>query len=317
VSSARRSIETSKQIGNLPATAAAVRSGSLSAAKVAAIAGAATIAPEAEAQLLDGAAAKPLAALREDCLRARAVDRDAAHKRIRSERYAKEFTDAEGAWNFRARGTVEDGAKFRAAYGPIVDEQFKTARKEGRTESYEAYAFDALIELARRATDTAQPEGKKAKQPPASSSDSSESTSRPRTRHRRRRRDLRDRRPRTHPVDTARDLLVTRSSNSSSPRCRRPQRHPPRTLSHRRQNVALWWQSPACRVLGCCQTRRLQIDTGKTGPNLRTVLENLDPLCKHHHDLKTYDNWALIEGTATAPWSTVRSRHPKHPTTTK
>ena len=57
---------------------------------------------------------------------------DAAHARIRRERYAREFTDAEGAWNFIARGTPEDGAAFRLAHDPIVDEMFKAARAEGR-----------------------------------------------------------------------------------------------------------------------------------------------------------------------------------------
>ena len=85
-------------------------------------------------------------------MRARAKDRDAAHERIRKARSFKEFTDAEGAWNVIARGPVEAGAAFRAAHGPLVDEMFKAARAEGRREPYEAYAFDAFIELARRAT---------------------------------------------------------------------------------------------------------------------------------------------------------------------
>ena len=63
----------------------------------------------------------------------------------------KEFTDAEGGWNLVARGPVEAGAAFRAAHGPIVEEMFKAARAAGRHEPYEAYAFDAFIELARRA----------------------------------------------------------------------------------------------------------------------------------------------------------------------
>ena len=150
VSSARSMLETSKQLEELPATAAAMRTGRLSRAKAEAIASAATVAPEAEGRLLAGAAA-PLAAVREACLQAKAVDRDAAHARIRKGRYARAFTDAEGAWNFVARGTPEDGAKFRDAHEPIVDELFKAARSEDRQESRDAYGFDALIELAQRA----------------------------------------------------------------------------------------------------------------------------------------------------------------------
>src|SRR4029079_11426642 len=103
------------------------------------IASAAAVAPEAEARLLAGADA-PVAVVREECLQAKAVDRDAAHARIRRDRYAREFTDGEGAWNFVARGTPEDGAKFRNAHGPIVDEMFTQARGEERKERREAYA---------------------------------------------------------------------------------------------------------------------------------------------------------------------------------
>jgi hypothetical protein len=35
--------------------------------------------------------------------------------------------------------------------GPIIDEIFTTAWAQGRREAREQYAFDALIELARRA----------------------------------------------------------------------------------------------------------------------------------------------------------------------
>ena len=50
-----------------------------------------------------------MAEVKEKCLRARAKDRDAAHERIRKARSFKEFTDAEGAWNVIARGTVDAG----------------------------------------------------------------------------------------------------------------------------------------------------------------------------------------------------------------
>ena len=128
VSAARNMLETSKQVEGLPATADALRAGTLSGPKAAAIASAATVAPEAEAELLDGADA-PFAVVRDKCLQAKAVDRDAAHARIRRERYAREFPDGEGAWNFVARGTPEAGAAFRVGFDPIVDEMFKAARR--------------------------------------------------------------------------------------------------------------------------------------------------------------------------------------------
>ena len=78
--------------------------------------------------------------------------RRGAYERIRKARSFKEFTDAEGALErHRPRARSTPAAAFRAAHGPIVDEMFKAARAEGRREPYEAYAFDAFIELARRA----------------------------------------------------------------------------------------------------------------------------------------------------------------------
>jgi len=62
-------------------------------------------------------------------------------------------------------------AEFRAAHEPILDELFKQARADGKHEPREAYAFDALIEMARRAmgkaSATAIETGEKTKRPPA------------------------------------------------------------------------------------------------------------------------------------------------------
>src|SRR5271156_2623143 len=59
----------------LPKTAQAMRKGKLSGAKADAIADAAAATPDAEDALLEGADAKTLADLREECLRAKAGDR--------------------------------------------------------------------------------------------------------------------------------------------------------------------------------------------------------------------------------------------------
>ena len=85
--------------------------------------------------------------LADKCLKAKAKDSKRAHKRIREERYARMYTDAEGAWNLHARGPVEDGARFKVVYERLVDEMFRTAKAEGRKEPVPAYAFDALIAL--------------------------------------------------------------------------------------------------------------------------------------------------------------------------
>src|ERR1700724_416737 len=70
VTDAKKSLETSKRVKKLPKTANSMRKGELSAAKAEVIAGAATVAPEAEDRLLAGAEKRPLGELREACLKA-------------------------------------------------------------------------------------------------------------------------------------------------------------------------------------------------------------------------------------------------------
>jgi hypothetical protein len=308
VNAARRQLETSKQIEALPATADAVRAGRLSAPKAEAIAAAATVAPDAEAELLHYASRAPLSQLRDECLRTKArVDRDATHARIHRERSLREYTDAEGAWNLVARGTVIDGAAVRAALEPLIKEEFKAARAEGRHEPREAYAFDALVGLAARGA--------------------ADST-RTRLRFLGLIRVDHDALCRGRvegdevceiaglgpiPVEVARKLLgdatlklvvtkgvdvrnVTNLGRSA-------------TVA---QQVALWWSSPLCTVDGCSRTHRLETDH-RTGwaKTHETRLDDLDRLCAHHHDLKTYQDWALIEGSGRRPM--VPPDDPRHP----
>ena len=95
---------------------------------------------------------------------------DDRHKRIHAERRLTQHKDAEGAWKAFLRGPIEAQAEFKAAHEPILDELFKQARADGKHEPRAAYAFDALIEMARRAmgTPTTTPEpGEKKKRPAA------------------------------------------------------------------------------------------------------------------------------------------------------
>jgi hypothetical protein len=318
VAVARRMLETSKQLVDLPATADAMRSGELSGAKAALIAAAAAVAPEAESELLGMAAGSPLAKVREECLRARAgKDGDEAHERIRRERRLREYPDAEGAWNLSARGTPEAGATFRSAHDPIVDELFKRARAEGRKEPREAYAFDALIELCKRATGA---RGGGEQRPSArfvgliridyaafvrGSIEAGETC------------EITGLGP--IPVATARELLgdavlklvITKGVDVANVT------HLGRSVTVAQQ-VALWWQSPTCRVLGCPCTQRLENDHRHEWiKTKRTRLDETDPLCDHHHDLKTYFGWALITGNGPRPMVTRRPPPPQLPSTTR
>jgi hypothetical protein len=318
----------------LPATAQVLRKGSLSGAKAKAIASAAAVAPDAEAELLAGAQKASLSDLQKKCLRTRAgVDRDAAHRRIHKERRLREFPDAEGAWNLQARGVPEAGAVFRAAHEPLVDEMFKAARAAGNAEPREAYAFDAFMELIRRATGTGvneptaeanntapnntAPEGKPAAAKPMAVRYMSSLV----------RVDLEAlKRGQVEgdevceinglgpiPIGTARRLLgesiaklvITKGVDVAN--VTHLGRGP--TVA---QQVALWWASPCCTVEGCTRTRWLENDHNpEWAKTKRTRIDELDPLCTHHHDLKTHDGWALIAGTGKR--AMVPPDDPRHP----
>jgi hypothetical protein len=78
------------------------------------------------------------------------------------------------------------------------------------------------------------------------------------------------------------------------------------------QRIALLWQAPQCTRLGCPRRAHLQIDHRKPWAQCRiTELANLDSLCRHDHDVKTRNNWALVAGTGRRPM--VPPSHPDHP----
>ena len=173
VGAARAGLETSKKLRGLPATEAAVRRGELSRAQAETITDAAAVNPGAEQSLLEAAGRGNLGELREQANRAKAAadpDPDATHRRIHRKRRLRRWTDGEGGWNIQGRSTPDAGAVFNAALDPIIDEVFRTARREGRHESRDAYAFDALLELARRARHTAGPATGHARRGPAGAS---------------------------------------------------------------------------------------------------------------------------------------------------
>ncbi|MGQ0521482.1 MAG: hypothetical protein ACT4PX_10085, partial [Actinomycetota bacterium] len=64
------------------------------------------------------------------------------------------------------------------------------------------------------------------------------------------------------------------------------------------QASGLEWRDPECAVLGCNAHVRLEADHREDWSRTKvTLLSCTDHLCDHHHDLKTYEGWALVEGT--------------------
>ena len=153
-------MDTSHRLVELPGVEGALRRGELSQAQAAAISSAADADPSAEQRLLELASRVSLAELREECARVKASadpDPEATNRRIHAQRRLRHYRDGEGGWNLSARGTAHAGAAFLTVLNAITDAIFTAARREGRKEPVEAYAFDALMAMAEHAAGGDQP----------------------------------------------------------------------------------------------------------------------------------------------------------------
>ncbi len=306
---ARRAVETSKQVAGLPGVADAVRSGELSSAQVEAIVPAAAADGSSVGRLLEAAATTNITELREECLRTRAAadpDRDATHRRMHARRGLRTFVDAEGAWHLHARGTVEQGAAFEAALEPIIDGRYGKARAEGRREAREVYAFDALLALATRTPDA------KGRMNPRylalvrvdagaltrGAVEGDEVC------------EIAGLGP--IPVGVARGVLgdaivklvITKGVDVMNVT------HLGRSATAA-QRIALLWMKPKC-ANAACSSRFVQLDHREPWAATRhTVLDETDPLCPHHHKLKTNRGWSLVEGKGRRAF--VGPDDPRHP----
>lgn len=309
---ARRMLETSRRVADLPVVAGALQRGELSKAQVDVIAGAAAADPGAQARLVVVAGTTNLTELREECLRMRAAadpDPDATHARIHARRAVRGFTDAEGARHLAVRGPAEQVAVVEAELEPIIDELFARGRAEGRGESREAYAFDALILFAQRDRVTA--ETARAAKPRylalvrvdleallRGGVEGDETC------------EIAGVGP--IPVRTARDVLgdsilklvITKGVDVVNVV------HLGRGATAA-QRVALLWSSPKCANVEC-SSRFVQVDHRIPWARTKhTVLGELDPLCPHHHRLKTNDGWSLVTGKGRRTF--VGPDDPRHP----
>ena len=327
VTTEKKAIETSKRVKRLPRTASAMRKGKLSPAKAEAIVSAANVDPDAELKLLDGAEKKPLAEVREECLNAKGKDRDKAHARIHRDRYAREYKDNEEAWNFHARGTLDDGARFRAAWQPRIDAQFKLARAEDRHEPHDAYAFDALTKLAEDADRVAEPDPMEPANPEKPTTPNTKPKRTPaknlaliRLDYEALVRGAVEGEERCEiaglgpiPVRIARELLgdailklvITKGVDVVNVT------HLGRSVTGAQQ-VALWWQSRMCTRDCCTRTERLENDHGPEWRETKhTRLDELDRVCGPDHDLKTNHGWDFVRGKGRRPM--VPPTDPRHP----
>jgi hypothetical protein len=339
---ARSSLETSKRVRDLPHTRSAMRRGELSRSQADEIAGAAAAKPDAERSLLSTAAGSGLSELRECCARTRAAadpHPDATDRRIHTERRLRRWTDAEGAWNLSARGTAGAGSRLNAVLNPIIDELFSAARRGGCRDSREAYAFDALIELAhrhhrRRDDGAATPAGGIEPATGTASATSADAGGAGRA--------ARTGNP-THLALLRVDLeALVRGRVTGDELCEVAGVGPISARTARSllgesivklvitngvdvanvthlgrgptaaQRIAMLWSSPGCEVQGCSSTIGIQADHRVPWADDQvTELANLDPLCGHHHRLKTHRGWGLVAGIGKRPM--VPPSDPRHP----
>jgi hypothetical protein len=147
---AANALEAAKQIEAQPEVAAAVRLGELSRQQAGLVAGAVANNPSAAPQLLELARGASMRELAEESLRARSsgLGAEARRQAVHASRSLRFYTSSDGAFNLHARATTEEGAMVMAALRPLADKAFEAARKEGRRERPEAYAWDALVRLA-------------------------------------------------------------------------------------------------------------------------------------------------------------------------
>jgi hypothetical protein len=78
------------------------------------------------------------------------------------------------------------------------------------------------------------------------------------------------------------------------------------------QRSALDFLHPTCAVQGCPSRAGLQYDHRHDFAKTNiTAYDLLDRLCRHHHNLKTRHNWALIDGRGKRAF--VPPHDPRHP----
>ena len=150
VGQAKAAMETGQRLEELPATASAVKSGTLSLAQAAAVAEAAAADPAAESKLLEVAGIESLKVLRDKSRKVVLDSRGTLEERYARQRKLREVTswiDDEGMTAGRFRFTPEVGAAFMNKLRREADRVYRQAYREGRRESPENYAADALAAL--------------------------------------------------------------------------------------------------------------------------------------------------------------------------
>lgn len=319
VGQARGVLEASRALPALPEVEAAVTAGVLSAPQAHVVADAAAVAPAAQRALVDAAARESLSELRERCGRTKAAadrDAEATYRRIHAARFLRTRSCGDGAAELQYRSTPDEVAEIAAVVDRFADRLFRAAHREGRAEPSEAHRADALLAVARRAAGPAPAAGScSASVDPIDRADKA---------------DKADRGGRVVPKevvvrvdwdalvrgwpvedevceipgvgsvpvgvvramvesgDAVLKAVATRGVDvvNVAHLGRRPSAH---------QRTALRWLDLICVEPGCGQRAFLEIDHTVPWATTRlTLLELLEPRCRHHHRAKTRTDLVAI-----------------------
>jgi hypothetical protein len=309
---AARALEAARQLEAEPLVAAAARAGALSRPQLGLVAGAVAVNGAAAPQLLALAKSGSLGELAAGAARARAsqVDLEARREAVHRARGLRSYTDAAGTAHLHATGRPEDVALVMAAIGPRAEHALASARREGRRERPEAYAFDGLVALAAGGGGSCSPRAQVLFRVDYEAM-------------------LRGYPTGGEVCEVAGFGPVSTQAVLDTMDCGDPVLKAVLTKGHdvvnvahlgRRPNAhqqsALDWLFPSCAAEGC-GTRAAHLETDhrlEWAQSRSTVLGLLDRLCKFHHYRKTYEGWALVHGRGKRAFVPPDDpRHPRHP----
>ncbi len=147
---ASKELQCGRDLQRVPEVANAATAGELSVKQTEAIAGAAAVDPAAAGRLLQSAKGKGLRELQDECRATRThadPDPEASRARIHAKRSYRTWTDPDGTGHLHLSGPSDVIARMDNAVRHRCDRLFRDARRDGRREPTDAYAFDAAAEL--------------------------------------------------------------------------------------------------------------------------------------------------------------------------
>jgi hypothetical protein len=147
---AAKELQCGRDLQAVPEVARAATAGELSVKQTEAIAGAAAVDPGAAGRLLESAGRKGLRELQDECRATRThadPDPEATRARIHAKRSYRTWTDLDGTGHLHLSGPSDVIARIDNTVRHRGDRIFRDARREGRRERGDAYAFDAATDL--------------------------------------------------------------------------------------------------------------------------------------------------------------------------